>query len=195
MIEARKREDLAAAGADLAAAVQRIGPDRFARYLSDASRRSLRAVGDDEVPGVKLASIAGSDTALGLVVLFGIGIWGGIHSFHSRPRPAPFASPTETPKPLPPTVVPAKPPSDAKDTEGAKAPGKPGEEEGFEDPKGGEQWVASPNGRGYGWLDAKGDVWVPTGPGDDTHGGPHWDVQSKNGYRNAYPGGMIRKGR
>jgi len=84
-----------------------------------------------------------------------------------------------------------QPPADAKDPNGAKAPGKPGEAEGFKDPKGGEDWVRSP--RGYGWRDSKGNVWVPTGPGDLAHGGPHWDVQLPGGgYVNVYPGGARR---
>ena len=92
-----------------------------------------------------------------------------------------------TNKPVAPTGIVdcAKPPKDAKDLNGAKAPGKPGAEEGFNDPKGGEQWVKNPNGPGYGWLNDDGGVYVPTGwagaPGTGTtgpaHGGPHWDVQ------------------
>ena len=95
------------------------------------------------------------------------------------------------------------PPSDAKDPNGAKAPGQPGPTEGFQPPSGGEQWVPSPNGRGYGWLDDNGNVWVPTGwagaPGTGTtgpaHGGPHWDVQNPNNPNqpvNVYPGGRRR---
>jgi RHS repeat-associated protein len=93
----------------------------------------------------------------------------------------------------------AKPPKDAHDPNGAKAPGKPGEAEGFKDPKGGEQWVKNPNGRGKGWLDADGNVWVPTGQGGSAHGGggglngAHWDVQRPGGgYTNKYPGGKAR---
>jgi RHS repeat-associated protein len=93
----------------------------------------------------------------------------------------------------------AQPPSDAHDPNGAKAPGKPGAEEGFEDPKDGENWVPNPNGPGSGWEDKHGDVWCPTGqsPGK-AHGGPHWDVQTpgKGGrsgrHRNVYPGGRTR---
>lgn len=94
------------------------------------------------------------------------------------------------------------PPADASDPNGAKAPGKPGEAEGFEDPKGGENWVPNPNGSGNGWEAANGHVWVPTGwagaPGTGTsgpaHGGPHWDVQDpKTGDSvNVYPGGTVR---
>lgn len=85
----------------------------------------------------------------------------------------------------------AKPPKDAADPNGAKAPGKPGEAEGYCEPKGGPDWVKNPNGRGYGWRDANGNVWVPTGP--DGHGGPHWDVQTPGGgYVNIYPGGARR---
>ena len=58
--------------------------------------------------------------------------------------------------------------------------------------------MASPNGKGNGWLDSKGHVWVPTGPGSkssgDAHGGAHWDVQAPRGggRRNIYPGGRER---
>ncbi|WCM87698.1 RHS repeat-associated core domain-containing protein [Acidovorax sp. NCPPB 3576] len=89
----------------------------------------------------------------------------------------------------------AKPPKNAYDPNGPKAPGKPGDAEGFKDPKGGENWMPNPNpgkgGSGYGWEDAKGDVWCPTGPtgpGSRAHGGPHWDVQTPGGgYRNERP--------
>jgi hypothetical protein len=44
------------------------------------------------------------------------------------------------------------------------------------------------------WRDAKGDVWVPTGPWVPSdprgcaHGGAHWDVQTPGGkYRNIRP--------
>lgn len=87
----------------------------------------------------------------------------------------------------------AKPPDNAYDPYGPKAPGKPTPDDGFEEPKGGDDWVPNPNpGRGgssYGWKDAKGDVWCPTGqrPGR-AHGGPGWDVQSPGGgYRNVWP--------
>ncbi|MDB5840068.1 MAG: putative deoxyribonuclease RhsC, partial [Herminiimonas sp.] len=86
----------------------------------------------------------------------------------------------------------AKPPENAYDPQGPKAPGKPGEAEGFKDPKGGENWVPNPNpgkgGSSHGWQDAKGDVWCPTGPGGRGHSGPHWDVQTPGGdYRNVKP--------
>ncbi len=87
------------------------------------------------------------------------------------------------------------PPDDAKDPDGAKAPGKPGPAEGFSDPKAGEEWAKNPNGSGYGWADDRGDVWVPTGQDGAAHGGPHWDVQKKGGgYDNVYPGGTVRPG-
>jgi hypothetical protein len=86
-------------------------------------------------------------------------------------------------------------PKDAKDPNGAKAPGKPGADEGFKDPKDGERWVKNPNGRGSGWLDDKGRVWVPSGQGGSAHGGPQWDVQTPGGgYDNVYPGGKVRSG-
>lgn len=87
----------------------------------------------------------------------------------------------------------AKPPRDAKDPAGAKAPGKPTEAEGFLDPADGERWVKNPNGKGFGWEDANGNVWVPTGHGATAHAGPHWDVQMRDGtHLNVYPGGSTR---
>jgi len=91
-----------------------------------------------------------------------------------------------------------KPPKDAHDPNGAKAPGKPGNAEGFCEPKPGKpQWGKNPNGNGSGWVDADGNVWVPTGPDSgstgDAHGGPHWDVQRPGReYENIYPGGKRR---
>jgi RHS repeat-associated protein len=76
-----------------------------------------------------------------------------------------------------------------------KAPGKPGPQDGFKEPKAGQkQWGKARNGK-YGWIDKDGSVWVPTGPAGspDAHGGAHWDVQGKRGgYRNVYPGGRAR---
>jgi hypothetical protein len=95
------------------------------------------------------------------------------------------------------SLVYAKPPENARDPNGPKAPGKPGETEGFVDPKDGENWAPNPNpGRGgsaNGWEDEKGRVWCPTGqsPGR-AHGKPHWDVQLPNGdYVNVRPGQNI----
>jgi hypothetical protein len=87
-----------------------------------------------------------------------------------------------------------KPPDDAYDPTGPKAPGKPGAAEGFKDPKAGEDWVKNPNGQGWGWASDAGPVWCPTGlrPGL-AHGGPHWDVQFPGGgHVNVYPGGRQR---
>lgn len=87
----------------------------------------------------------------------------------------------------------AKPPHDARNPTGAKAPGKPGKNEGFTDPAAGENWGRTTHGD-RGWIDENGDVWVPSGQGRQAHGGPHWDVQSPDGrnHRNVYPGGRIR---
>jgi RHS repeat-associated protein len=89
-----------------------------------------------------------------------------------------------------------KPPDNAYDPDGPKAPSRPTEADGFKPPKGGDNWVPNPNpgkgGSGYGWEDSKGDVWCPTGPpgpGSRAHGGSHWDIQSPGGgYRNKRPG-------
>jgi hypothetical protein len=88
--------------------------------------------------------------------------------------------------PTPPAdVVFNRPPDNAWDPNGPKAPGYPGGQPGYTDPKAGPNWVPNPNGPGYGWESGDGQVWVPTGwagaPGTGTtgpaHGGPHWDVQ------------------
>ena len=82
-------------------------------------------------------------------------------------------------------------------------PGKPGKDDGYEPPKKPPKnadkngRVPNPNGPGKGWLDANGDVWVPTG-GKGSHGGEHWDVQTpgrggrRGKHRNVYPGGHVR---
>jgi hypothetical protein len=76
----------------------------------------------------------------------------------------------------------AKPPDSAWDPNGPRAPGYPGDPEtgqpDYARPEGEPSWVPNPNGNGYGWEDADGHVWVPTGWGEDAHGGPHWDVQN-----------------
>jgi hypothetical protein len=75
---------------------------------------------------------------------------------------------------------------------GAQAPGKPTEADGFIPPKKGKkEKVKNPNGPGFGWQDARGNVWIPSGP--KGHGGPHWDVQYPGGgYDNIVPGGKVR---
>ena len=85
-----------------------------------------------------------------------------------------------------------RPPKDAYDPNGAKAPGLPGPKEGYFPPKGGPRWVPNPNpGRGgssHGWEDKNGNVWCPTGQGGRAHGVPHWDVQKPGGgYENVKP--------
>lgn len=85
-----------------------------------------------------------------------------------------------------------------------RAPGKPTADDGFFP---GKKWdgkkVRAPNGKGYGYPDKDGSVWVPTGVGGaqpgtvgDAHSGPHWDVQHPGGgYDNVYPGGKVRPGK
>ena len=58
-------------------------------------------------------------------------------------------------------------------------------------PKEGPQKKRNPNGKGWGWEDKNGDVWVWT-PG--MHGGPGWTVQEPGGgHWHGYPGGSVRK--
>ncbi|WNE40697.1 MAG: hypothetical protein mread185_000154 [Mycoplasmataceae bacterium] len=72
-----------------------------------------------------------------------------------------------------------------------KAPGKPTEKDGYvPDRQKGEKLVKNPNGKGKGWLDKKGNVWVPN---DKGHGGPNWEVQAPNGdHWHVYPDGKVR---
>ena len=57
----------------------------------------------------------------------------------------------------------------------------------YESPKGGDRKVRNPNGRGTGWVDGKGRVWVPEDH-NGTHA-PHWDRQEPKGggYTPVYP--------
>jgi len=82
-----------------------------------------------------------------------------------------------------------------------KAPGLPTANDGFVAAKNWDgKLVKNPNGKGYGYPDKEGNVWMPTGIGGSqsgttgvAHGGTHWDVQMKNGkHQNVYPGGKIR---
>ncbi|RHZ67600.1 hypothetical protein Glove_300g9 [Diversispora epigaea] len=74
-----------------------------------------------------------------------------------------------------------------------KEPGQPTKEDGYEPPKnwnGKLKKVGNSQKKGYPHKD--GSIWVPTGRGTENvkpHGGPHWDVQSRDGksYRNVYP--------
>ncbi len=54
--------------------------------------------------------------------------------------------------------------------------------------------VKHPKTGQVGWPDRKKRVWISTGPGPLAHGGPHWDVVSKDGksHKNVFPGGKIR---
>ena len=184
IVGARTQEELNQGSAALAAAAQQTGPGNWARFVADSNRRAEAAISDGRVPGV--TRVSAGDAAVGVVsglAIMGAAMWwllGG-----SKPEQA--TKPVHSPAPAElPSIAPATPPRDAKDPDGAKAPGKPGVEEGFKDPKRGESWVPNPNGKGYGWLDASGDVWVPSGPGRNVHGGPHWDVQTPGkGYRKA----------
>ncbi len=56
----------------------------------------------------------------------------------------------------------------------------------YKSPKGGDRKVRNPNGKGSGWIDGKGRVWVPTDH-KGTHA-PHWDRELPGGgHENVYP--------
>lgn len=66
-------------------------------------------------------------------------------------------------------------------------PGVPTAEDGFVPPKNWDSEKVRTRGGQYGYPDKKGNVWVPTNPGN-AHGGSHWDVQHKDGsHTNVYP--------
>lgn len=77
---------------------------------------------------------------------------------------------------------------------GAQAPGIPRGEDGFIPPK---NWdgkkVRHPETQQWGYPDAKGNVWVPTGVGPLAHRGPHWDLIDRKGRHvgNVLPGGRV----
>ncbi|MBL0420164.1 hypothetical protein JI739_07370 [Ramlibacter sp. AW1] len=151
------------------------GPNEFA-YVGGRPLSYTDPDGLNPVAGAWGGAVAGTafgpvGTVAGGIIGAGVGAWVGWNVF------GPML---------------AKPPENAYDPNGPKAPGKPTEADGFKDPKGGENWVPNPNpgkgGSGWGWQDAKGDVWCPTGQGGRGHGGPHWDVQTPGGdYRNVKP--------
>ena len=73
----------------------------------------------------------------------------------------------------------------------------PTENDGYHPPKGGAKRGKTKNGEN-GWVDDKGNVWVPAPSGSSkAHGGGHWDVNRKDGkgYVNIYPGGKMRPGK
>jgi len=87
--------------------------------------------------------------------------------------------------------------NDKKKKKNEKAPGRPTEKDGFKAPKGKTrekiQKVKHQKTNQWGYIDAYGNIWVPTGEGPLAHGGPHWDVINRAGYRimNIVPGGKI----
>ena len=57
---------------------------------------------------------------------------------------------------------------------------------GYVPPKSGDRRERNPNGKGSGWIDRNGDVWIPTDH-NGTHA-PHWERQIPGGgYENVYP--------
>jgi len=107
IVDARTHAQLGAAGADLAAAAQTIGVDRFPRFLGDAERRAVAAMSEHAIPGVVKASAAGTDMAAGAVGLGLVLLMLALKNQGSRP-----ARPSITPSN--PTSVPSAYPKDDK---------------------------------------------------------------------------------
>ena len=188
------RSTVELAGQDLAKTVAAVGVGNWPRFLAVAEQRAVGAAEAGAVPGFIKASAPGVDPAPALILSL---ISLGLMYESSRSKPSVLGTRAPSPGADSADVLEIRPPKDAKDPNGTKAPGKPGKAEGFRDPKGGERWVKNPNGKGYGWLDDKGRVWVPTGPAGsngfgpgEAHGGAHWDIQSPGGgYVEKFPVG------
>ena len=147
MVEARTLAALGAAGADLAAAVQKVGVDRWPRFLANAEERAVAAVSKGDVPGVMRVSAADAAVGIGgLILLGGLGL--ALHALRdgqSGAGTAP-ASPGPAPSPLPPTVVTAVPVPPPKEGEtsadvlkpGGQLVGKPGSDKTIRELPGGQ---------------------------------------------------------
>ena len=107
IVNARTHGQLGAAGEDLAAAAQTIGPDRWSRFIGDAERRGVAAVSQGTIPGVVKASAAGTDMAAGAIALGLILLTLGLQN-HGAGSARPTISPTT------PSSVPAEKPNDGK---------------------------------------------------------------------------------
>lgn len=105
MVEGRSYDDLAVAGEDLAAAAQRIGADRWPRFVGDAARQAQEAVSRGDVPGVVKAGLV-EVLKPGVTLLLGglsVWLWGQTDGRQQSGRQAPV------PQPAPPTVMEAVP--------------------------------------------------------------------------------------
>lgn len=147
-VEARTHEELGAAGADLAAAIQKIGFERWPGYLAEADRRAIGAASDGTIPNIVKASAAGADAATaGAVLLGGIMLYLTLKSLEpgakpGTPRatpPAPPAQPliVEAAVPLPPPKEDETPADVLKP--GGRLVGQPGSSAGVRELPGGEQ--------------------------------------------------------
>ena len=72
MIEGRTHDDLAKAGDDLAAAAQKVGVDRWPRFLGNASHQAVEAVSRGDVPGVVKASASDAPAAIAGLMFLGL---------------------------------------------------------------------------------------------------------------------------
>ena len=80
--------------------------------------------------------------------------------------------------------------SDGSNTSDSNPKDTPPDHPNYKPPKKGPGKVKNPNGKGWGWVDDKGNVWVWT---PNMHGGPGWTVQEPDGgHSHAYPGGGVR---
>jgi hypothetical protein len=156
-------------------------PNYYYRYIGDANGVCVlaSALKTRKNSGYTDKPLSGFTFALPLTYELALGLLAGLGIYtHTIKHPPQFPSNPQQ--------------ESSQDTTDAQAPGKPTENDGYIPPK---NWngkkVKNPNGSGAGWLDSKGNVWIPTGV--KGHGGSHWDVQFPGGgYINVYPGGKVR---
>ena len=122
MVEARSYGDLAAAGTDLAAVAQQMGPDRWPRFVGDAARQAWQAVDRGDAPNVVRAGLV-QELKPGITFLLGglsMWLWGQTNGGQQSGRHAPV------PQPAPPTVMEAVPIPPVKEGETPSEVLKPG---------------------------------------------------------------------
>ncbi len=124
MVEARDFDVQGKATADLAAAIQQIGPDRWPRFIGDAAWKAEEAVSQGDVPGVIKAD-AGTD-ALG-IALGAVLIVGGIaYAIHNLPHGGQPSRQQTSGSPERPSVMQVVPPEPKKEAESSAS--KPDED-------------------------------------------------------------------
>ncbi|MDT7953565.1 MAG: hypothetical protein RQ966_18855 [Acetobacteraceae bacterium] len=90
IVTARTYDQLDAASGKLATAAQKVGVDRWPRFLGDAEQRALAAVSENAIPGVIKAGTADSGAVLTILggLIIGSAIYGALRPKASPPTVA-----------------------------------------------------------------------------------------------------------